>query len=888
MNEEEVLLAAASRPSAVIVHRNTVRAQAWDSSLMLNETTLALQWPTTVPSLLLPEMLHPPPRSADPALNYDSFQIVSQARTFLNIFSGGVINDSSESATFLANPSVTTGIHAAARYTDFIQSSPDRSYTNPDTVFESWTTGLQLDATFQHQSSTNIAVANMTNVERLRHWISFDNTTSNLYVAHIGNPSYTLSLTLLIEKIGSDQFVIFYINPVHYHPADALEFSRTVSTVEVMNTIDLVIFPLVSTALPSQENVIRAADTLHFVRPEYNGVAPFHFFTAAALEVSITPGLQIAPLVPVDDGSGGAGGSSGGGVSSDTGNSLVLGADGLPFLRQPTIGKGGIITSDGTDQAGLLRGQDSQILIADNASLLGLRWTYLSDLGGSASGGDASTLVATAAGRWLFTASDGTTTAIEPVAGVIPFSSSTSTLTSTNVQAAIDELATGGGISSAATTTYSRTLSGLNSITVQAAIDELSATIGSSTGGAGAVSTDAGNLLYVSTNDGGVMLDISRLPYNPPSVSTTADNIISTSTDGGAFLSIATLPARVSVDTGNIISSGTDGGSLLELSTLPAVISSDPLNIIILGSSGGCFLSHAMLQYVSLTPTNLISNNDGAYIDDAVIRSVVDPSVSSDAGNQLVAGTDGGALLITSSLRSSLQPNILAAQADGLQVDPAAVASSDAQNRISIGSDGGLILDTATLVSTDTGNKVVVGSDGLFSVTTPTLVSANAENMLSIDASDSGLLVALSQNIPNVLTRGTDGGVRMLPATSISSDSNNAITTGSDGLLFSVAPPTVGGSNATSVVGGILDMSVANTQYGRLEINGSTDLILVNLVTGNRYTLDVLSLGGLGSINFNGANYVVLEGAYSTTMENVLRIECVSPTVAYIWVYQKP
>lgn len=96
-------------------------------------------------------------------------------------------------------------------------------------------------------------------------------------------------------------------------------------------------------------------------------------------------------------------------------------------------------------------------------------------------------------------------------ANLVSYDNTTSGLTSTNVQSAIDELAAGGGGGTAETTTYDNTDSGLNAENVQDAIDEIAPWVG----------TEAEALSEFSISD------LSQLPEGRRYIITDKSNLMS-------------------------------------------------------------------------------------------------------------------------------------------------------------------------------------------------------------------------------------------------------------------------------------------------------------------------------------------------------------------------
>ena len=151
------------------------------------------------------------------------------------------------------------------------------------------------------------------------------------------------------------------------------------------------------------------------------------------------------------------------------------------------------------------------------------------------------------------------------------------------------------------------------------------------------MSADAGNLIAAGTDGGALIVSVDDAdadPNNEIELPTGGTNGQVLTTDGSgnyAWADDATLGGTiVSADAGNLIAAGTDGGALI---VTVDDADADPNNEIELPSGG---------------TNGQVLTTDGsgnyAWADDADSGGTV---VSTDAGNLIAVGTDGGALIIS-------------------------------------------------------------------------------------------------------------------------------------------------------------------------------------------------------------------------------------------------
>lgn len=170
---------------------------------------------------------------------------------------------------------------------------------------------------------------------------------------------------------------------------------------------------------------------------------------------------------------------------------------------------------------------------------------------------------------------------------------------------------------------------------------------------------------------------------------------------------------------------GSGGGS-----TGPSGPSTQAGNLLVTGSDGGAYLGSTQFQQ-ALTGLGYYPGSSGS------------SGPSSQAGNLLITGSDGGAYFSNTQLRSALS---------SMGYVP--------------GSTGG---STGPTVSTNSGNILTTGTDG--------------GAMLTKDTVWGNIQPNVTQAI-NTAVSGLTPGSAVVPSTLISSDAGNAVTLGSDGKLY--------------------------------------------------------------------------------------------------------
>ncbi len=183
--------------------------------------------------------------------------------------------------------------------------------------------------------------------------------------------------------------------------------------------------------------------------------------------------------------------------------------------------------------------------------------------------------------------------------------------------------------------------------------------------------------------------------------------------------------------------------------------------------------------------------------------------------------------------------------------------SSDDGNILSVGTDGGLLassgggggINPEDLISTDSPNLIKIGSDGALFAKTPQstdFISSQTGNQLVLASLDQKLFVG-----------------NPVESSLISTNVNNAITTGSDGKLFS---PKVDGSSLISTAGG---NNLHTTSDGGLYISVTDSILIDN--TDQVLTKNTLGIKGNVSLNYlPNSRTVQLLGKNDTLISSIV------------------
>ncbi|MBT8439755.1 MAG: hypothetical protein KJO91_08510, partial [Gammaproteobacteria bacterium] len=429
-------------------------------------------------------------------------------------------------------------------------------------------------------------------------------------------------------------------------------------------------------------------------------------------------------------------------ISADANNDIIVGSDGGLYLNVASVAVGETITN-----------------IADNGDGT---FTYTNENGTPQTINKAD-VTDNADGTYTFDNNDGTPVTISTTAGTNPYDNTTSGLTATDVQAAIDEVAAGStddqnisgsalagtnltiGIENgasevvdlsslvgtddqtAAEVTYDNTTSGLTAVDVQAAIDEVAA--GSTDDQNISGSALAGTNLTIGIENGASeVVDLSSLVgtddqiANEVNITDAGGNFTSTEVEGA----LAELAAG-STDDQNI------SGSALAGTNLTIGIENGASEVVDLSSLVGTDDQTAAEVTYDNTTSGLTAVDVQAAIDEVAAGSTDDQNISGSglAGTNLTIGIESGASEIVdlSSLVGTDDQNLSTDSTPGnisiedgnsltLNVDDADADATNEYNT-SVGMNAGAYEVTdaggtlsASLISTDANNDISSGSDG--------------------------------------------------------------------------------------------------------------------------------------------------------------------------------
>lgn len=162
----------------------------------------------------------------------------------------------------------------------------------------------------------------------------------------------------------------------------------------------------------------------------------------------------------------------------------------------------------------------------------------------------------------------------------------------------------------------------------------------------------------------------------------------------------------------------------------------DPTSIPVSGMSGNLITTET--DGLAVTTDGLVSDaaGNGLVTQDGRLYVETRVRVSGDDGNFLRSGTDGLVYVDGNDILSNGQPNLLTIDPTDKKIiltqesiaEYIDTVSEDAGNLIVAGSDGGAYLNGGRLVSSDSGNRLQLGGDGALFVKSP--VSNDAHNII--------------------------------------------------------------------------------------------------------------------------------------------------------------
>lgn len=273
----------------------------------------------------------------------------------------------------------------------------------------------------------------------------------------------------------------------------------------------------------------------------------------------------------------------------------------------------------------------------------------------------------------------------------------------------------------------------------------------------------------------------------------------------------------------------------------PALVSSDADNLLKTGSDGSLLVDRKDIPAASApSASDYVSAESGNQLKVSAVDSklfVAKPEAVNPAS--LVSGVSGNAVTVAADNK------LYVASAD--VPSPADMVSSDAGNRITVGSDSKLFVASQSvtpsdLISTDVNNSLVRGSDAKLKVK---VVSDDAGNLLT-RGSDLGAMVKAADMISNgsagnlITENSVDHGIEVKTSdvqtlidaslnakVIVSDDAGNLVTKGTDGGAFlsgADLPDAVSAGAGVAVDAGKVSVLAGHG----LAVNGTTNKLYVN------------------------------------------------------------
>lgn len=332
------------------------------------------------------------------------------------------------------------------------------------------------------------------------------------------------------------------------------------------------------------------------------------------------------------------------------------------------------------------------------------------------------------------------------------------------------------------------------------------------------VSTVSGNLLESSSD--GLSVRVADV------VSSDSDNLLRV-VDGKLLVKFtADDTGVISGDTGNYLRYGLDKGVFVDGND---ILSNGVENMLVIdGTDNRIALTRKQLQEAGFVVSSDLT------------------VVSSDSGNLLKAGSDGGAYLDEASVPTGVSEaagNILTVGSDGKPYLAAtglpSVVSTVTGNLIS--DQNGAFLSAATLLGTGSDNLLQSDSAGRIVLSKATVESLVADGV--DDAVTPSKLVSMTAG--NLLSVGTDGKLKATSSDLISSDAGNIIKAGSDSKLY--APK----ATASELVNGadlLLTTNAAGELTSVLSATYNNTTGLLSLLGKNGQTIASVTVQSSGTV----------------------------------------
>lgn len=353
------------------------------------------------------------------------------------------------------------------------------------------------------------------------------------------------------------------------------------------------------------------------------------------------------------------------------------------------------------------------------------------------------------------------------------------------------------------------------------------------------VKLDASSIPVSAEQPNGLSVETDGLRVNPADlVSATQGNGLTTGVDGKLTVNAIDVSDIITDETDNILQLDGTGEKL----QVQRPLSTEARNLARLGNDAKIFVGANDLISDQAGNTLVVSAiDDRLYVANGGGGGGGSGEISTDTCNLLDLGTDQLPRLLGANAISTDTDNKLSVVNCKLKVAPSDLISSDSGNGISLGGDGGLTVNVSSvidgivddIISTDSQNTIVKGSDNkLFSAP----VTAG-DNSITVDGS------AISAR------RATNGGIS-LSASGMAVDTSALLSTTDNNKLildndkFYVSPYTAGDSSI-SIVGDMVSV--------RRKPSGG----IVTDTTGVYVDLDALISDASGNVIRNDGGLVV-------------------------------
>ncbi len=201
------------------------------------------------------------------------------------------------------------------------------------------------------------------------------------------------------------------------------------------------------------------------------------------------------------------------------------------------------------------------------------------------------------------------------------------------------------------------------------------------------------------------------------------------------------------------------------MATTAEILSTDAGNLLTVGSDGGTYLDLATIP-VTETTTTLVDNGDGTFTytnEDGIAVTIDSKGTLVDNGDGTFTFTDAAGTVVTwSETLTSLEQdnvtgNITYTDENGVATT-AEILSTDVGNLLTVGSDGGTYLDLATIPVTETTTTLVDNGDGTFTYTNEDGIAVTIDSKGTlVDNGDGTFAIVHDVPLESMVTFPSDG-----------------------------------------------------------------------------------------------------------------------------------